>query len=76
MQRGLTTPDPDEAATKRLMLEAARRRVLLADHSKVGLVSLCKHADLRDVDLLITDTGLTDEQQAELEAAGLPTERA
>lgn len=76
VQRGLTTPDPDEAATKRLMLEAARRRVLLADHSKVGLVSLCKHADLRDVDLLITDTGLTDEQQAELEAAGLPTERA
>ena len=76
VQRGLTTPDPDEAATKRLMLEAARRRVLLADHSKVGLVSLCKHADLRDVDLLITDTGLTDEQQAALEAAGLPTERA
>ena len=44
VHRGLTTPDPAEAATKRLMLEAARRRVLLADHSKVGLVSLCKHA--------------------------------
>ena len=76
LERGLTTPDEDEAATKQLMLSAARRRILLADHSKVGLVSLCKHAELRDVDLLITDAGLTDAQQAALVAAGLPTERA
>jgi len=76
LDRGLTTPDPAEAATKRLMLSAARRRILLADHSKVGRVSLCKHGELRDVDLLITDTGLPDDQAAALVAAGLPTERA
>jgi DeoR family fructose operon transcriptional repressor len=76
LERGLTSPDPEEAATKRLMLAAARRRILLADHTKVGLVRLCKHGELRDVDLLITDTGLPDDQKAALEAAGLPTERA
>jgi DeoR family transcriptional regulator, fructose operon transcriptional repressor len=72
---GLTTPDPAEAGIKRLMLTAARRRILLADHSKVGLVSLCKYGDLTDIDLLITDVGLPDDQLAALRAAGLDTER-
>jgi DeoR family fructose operon transcriptional repressor len=75
IDHGLTTPDPTEAGVKRLMLSAARRRILLADHSKVGLVSLCKHGDLTDIDLLITDAGLPDDQLAALQAAGLDTER-
>jgi DeoR family transcriptional regulator, fructose operon transcriptional repressor len=76
LDRGLTTPDAAEAATKQLMLSAARRRILLADHSKVGLVSLHKHGELSDIDLLITDSGLPDDQQAALAAAGLSVERA
>jgi DeoR family fructose operon transcriptional repressor len=75
IDHGLTTPDPAEAAIKRLMLSAARRRILLADHRKVGLVSLCKYGDLTQVDLLITDAGLPDDQLAALRAAGLDTER-
>ena len=74
-RRGLTTPDPAEAEVKRLMLHAAQRRVLLADHSKVGRLSVCKHADLADIDLLITDTGLSPTELAALEAAGLAVER-
>jgi DeoR family fructose operon transcriptional repressor len=76
LDRGLTTADAAEAATKRLMLSSARRRILLADHSKVGLVSLCKHGELSDIDLLITDWGMTNGQLAALVASGLPTERA
>jgi DeoR family fructose operon transcriptional repressor len=76
LDRGLTTPDPVEAATKQLMLSAARRRILLADHSKVGLVSLSKHGEVSDIDLLITDSGLPDDQHAQLVAAGLATECA
>src|SRR5207249_4365797 len=49
-ERGLTTPDPAEAEVKHLMVRSARRKILLADHSKVGRVSLCKHADLTDID--------------------------
>jgi DeoR family fructose operon transcriptional repressor len=76
LERGLTTPDPVEAATKQLMTSAARRRILLADHSKVGLVSLCKHAELTDIDLLITDSDLPADQAAALAAAGLAVELA
>jgi DeoR family fructose operon transcriptional repressor len=74
--RGLTTPDPSEAAVKHLMLASARRRVLLADHSKVGEVSLCKHADLADIDLLITDPGIATADLEALRATGLEVEVA
>jgi DeoR family fructose operon transcriptional repressor len=76
VERGLTTPDPAEAAVKRRMLGSARRRILLADHSKVGAVSLCRHAGLSDLDLLITDTGLPAADLAALRAAGLAVELA
>ena len=35
---GLSTPDPDEAAVKRAMVRSARRKVVLADSSKVQLL--------------------------------------
>jgi DeoR family fructose operon transcriptional repressor len=75
VERGLTTPDQAEAAIKRFMLGSARRRILLADHSKIGAVSLCKHADLSDIDLLITDTGLPEADLRALQAAGLEVEQ-
>jgi DeoR family fructose operon transcriptional repressor len=75
LSRGLTTPDPEEAAIKRLMLTSARYRVLLADHSKVGDIRGAKHGDLSDIDLLITDTGLSDEQLTQLEKTGMSVQR-
>lgn len=74
--RGLTTPDPAEAAVKRQMIECAAKRVLLADHSKFGVVKGTRHADLRDIDVVITDTGLPDDQRAQLLTAGIDVERA
>ena len=75
MARGLTTPDPAEAAVKRLMLGCAAKRVLLADHSKFGVVKGTKHGDLDDIDVLISDTGLTDDQYTQLRTAGIEVER-
>ena len=74
MSRGLTTPDPAEAAIKRLMLGCATTRILLADHSKFGVVKGTKHADLDDIDLLISDTGLADRHVDELRSAGIDVE--
>jgi DeoR family fructose operon transcriptional repressor len=74
--RGLTTPDDSEAAVKSAMVGAASRRILLADHSKFGLVSLCRHASLTDLDLLITDSGISASDLAGLEEIGVPVEIA
>ncbi len=75
VERGVTTPDESEATVKGLMYGAARRRVLLADHSKIGHVSMLKYADLSDVDLLITDTGLPDPDLLRLQEAGVTVRR-
>jgi DeoR family transcriptional regulator, fructose operon transcriptional repressor len=69
--RGLTTPDPAEAAVKRALVRSGRRVVLLADHSKVGQDHFVRFAELRDVDLLITDDGIDPRERDELVAAGL-----
>jgi DeoR family fructose operon transcriptional repressor len=76
VERGLTTPDPAEATVKQAMIRAARRSVLLADHTKIGNDYLARFGSLSDLDLLITDTGLNDDLVAEMEAAGLRVARA
>jgi DeoR family fructose operon transcriptional repressor len=65
---GLSTPDPDEAGTKRAMVAAARRVVALADSSKFGQEHLVSFARAEDVDVIITDTGVPDADRAALEA--------
>jgi len=75
-EHGLTTPDPAEASMKRAMIRAARRTVLLADHTKVGKDYLARFGLLDEVDLFITDTGLDPAAAAELELFGLRVLRA
>lgn len=70
VERGLTTPDHNEAAVKRAMIASARRTVLLADHSKVGVDHLARFASLEDIDLVVTDTGIDEEYAERLRAAG------
>lgn len=76
VDRGLTTPDPSEAAIKRRMLRCARKRIVLADHSKVGVVRGIQFGDIHDVDLLITDTNIEPAQLDELRDAGMTVEQA
>jgi DeoR family fructose operon transcriptional repressor len=75
-ERGLTTPDQAEAAVKRAMIAAARRVVVLADHTKVGNDNLARFGSISDVDVLITDSGLDAELATELEEAGVRVVRA
>jgi DeoR family transcriptional regulator, fructose operon transcriptional repressor len=75
-EHGLTTPDPAEAAVKRAMVRAARRAVLLADHTKFSQDYMARFAELSDVDVIYSDTGLDRGLAAELEAAGPEVVRA
>ncbi|MFI7585539.1 DeoR/GlpR family DNA-binding transcription regulator [Spongisporangium articulatum] len=74
--RGLTTPDPAEAAVKAAMLAAAQTRIVLADHTKFGRTARARHATLADIDLLITDSGVSTADLKALEAAGVAVEVA
>ena len=67
---GLTTPDETEAATKRAMVKAAQRVIVVSDHTKVGTTHFARFADLSEVDTLVTDSGLDEAVAVELAAAG------
>ncbi|RVU21307.1 DeoR/GlpR transcriptional regulator [Streptomyces antnestii] len=75
-EHGLTTPDLAEAAVKRAAVAAARRVVLLADSAKYGQEHFARFGDLSDVDLLITDSGLSPEDAAAIEKGGTEVVRA
>jgi DeoR family fructose operon transcriptional repressor len=69
-ERGLTTPDTTESSVKRAMIRAARRSVVLADHTKIGQDHLSRFAGLDEIDTLITDSGIDAQVADELRALG------
>lgn len=58
VQAGITTMNLLEAETNRAFMAAAREVVVLADHTRWGVVGLTTVADLTDIDRLVTDEGL------------------
>ncbi len=61
LHAGLTTPNLLEAETDRALLAAGEEAVVLADHTKWGVVGLTTIVDLHEVRRLVTDDGLADE---------------
>jgi DeoR family fructose operon transcriptional repressor len=76
VERGLTTPDPAEAMVKQRMIAAARRVVLLSDHTKIGNNYFSPFAALHDVDTFVTDSGADTGLLEEIEDAGPRVVRA
>ncbi|MGH2607394.1 MAG: DeoR/GlpR family DNA-binding transcription regulator [Anaerolineales bacterium] len=66
---GCTTPISGEAEVARQMIEHARGSVVIvADHSKWGVVSNFPLASLDEIDVLVADDGLAPQWRRELEA--------
>ena len=64
---GFTTPNLLEAETDRAFVAAARRTVVLADHTKWGVLGISSIASLDDVDEVISDSGLGSDAQRVLQ---------
>lgn len=56
---GFSTPDAGEAAAKRAMVRATQKAVVLADSSKLGREHTVRFAELDDVDVVVTDSGIS-----------------
>ncbi len=65
--RGFTTPNILEAETNRALVAAGRRLVVLADHTKWGVIGISAIARLDEAETLVTDTGLARDARDELE---------
>jgi len=70
-EAGLTTPNIAEAETDRCLVEAAQKVIVVADNTKLGVVALAKIASLKEVDVLITDSGASRKLLREIELAGV-----
>jgi DeoR/GlpR family transcriptional regulator of sugar metabolism len=66
---GFTTPNILEAETNRALIEAGRRLVVLADHTKWGIIGISSVAPLENADTIITDSGLDPAARTQLASA-------
>lgn len=64
---GFTCPNLLEAETDRALIESARRLVVVADHTKWGVIGISSIARLDQADVLVTDARLVPEARAILE---------
>lgn len=67
---GLTTPDPAVAAIKSEAVRRSRRRVLIAAHSKFGISSFCRFAEVADFETIVTGTELDKDEADRYRALG------
>ena len=74
-KQGLTCTNPAEAEVLRKLVSHSKRKVVVTDHSKIGVVSKWLLCPATEIDTLITDTGATDEAIAPFQAMGISVMR-
>jgi DeoR family transcriptional regulator of aga operon len=72
---GCTNYDPAGARANRVLLQRARRVIVLADATKLGRVALAQVCGMSEVDLLITDDRAPDDQVDLIRASGCDVTR-
>jgi DeoR/GlpR family transcriptional regulator of sugar metabolism len=70
-ERGLSTPSPLVAAADRALAAAAQQTVVLADHTKIGLETMCQTVPIDHISTLITDADVDPAQLAAIREAGV-----
>src|ERR1700722_8143770 len=70
-ERGATTLETDEALVLRKMCKQAKQVIVTADSSKLGKVSPAFVCPANEIQMLITDTGATNEMLAPFERQGV-----
>jgi len=68
-KHGVSCFSPDEAQLNSTMVKHAQRKIAVVDHSKFGVVAGWRICPTSDLDILITDSGATDEMVEPFEKA-------
>ncbi len=68
---GLSCQNPQEAEYLRLMAQHAKRKIVVTDHSKIGVQSKWMLCPTNEISTLITDTGASDESIAPFDQMGI-----
>ena len=76
LDMGLTSAHPSEIGMNRAMIEAARERILLIDHSKFNQVATCSVGRTSELDCIVTGQEVPDDTASRLEEMGIRIVRA
>ncbi len=71
LERGATTLEVEEATVTRAMIRQAREVIVVADSTKIGMVSSALICPASTVHILVTDADLSKEKHTAMEAAGI-----
>ena len=58
---GTTTPYPMHTALQKAIIASAKTKILVCDHSKFDKHAIEKICDLSDIDIIVTDSGISNE---------------
>jgi DeoR family transcriptional regulator, aga operon transcriptional repressor len=73
--RGITVIEPEEGLTFRAMIHQAKQTIVVADSSKIGIVTPALVCPISDVQMFVTDTGATDQAVAPFLERGIQVQR-
>ena len=68
---GITVPTLEEAQTRKKIVKASNKIIILSDHSKFGKQNFASVNPLQSIDILITDREMSDEMKVEIERLGV-----
>lgn len=68
---GITNASPFESEINQVVLECAKKIIVVADYTKVGNVSFVQMGTVDQIDMLITDSGADQKAVAQLREAGV-----
>jgi DeoR/GlpR family transcriptional regulator of sugar metabolism len=72
---GVSCCDAEEAQLNSTMVKHAQRRIAVVDHSKFGIVAGWRICATNELDVLVTDSGASDEMVAPFESAQMEVMR-
>jgi DeoR family transcriptional regulator of aga operon len=73
--RGITVIEPEESLTFRAMIHQAKTRIVVADSTKLGIVTPALVCPVSEINLLITDSRATDKVVAPFAERGIEVKR-
>ncbi len=68
---GITAPTLEEAQTRKKIVQASNKIIILSDHSKLGKQNFACVNFIRSIDILVTDRGISKEMKVEIEKLGV-----
>jgi len=71
IDRGVTYQRVDEISAQSKMLEASEKTILITDSSKIGVNSLIKMCDLDKINMIITDSDVSEDTINQFENVGV-----